>query len=111
MTLVDWSPNLPCPKGCKPWDNGPTFFRQSVVWMMNRNTGSASSECVLCQHNFVWDFNPDIPFEHQPIFFRTNPRIQTLNGVVSKRSLPRMSDKKGKGDTRPTDDDSKPNVP
>lgn len=49
--------------------------------------------------NFTYDFNPDIPFEHQEIYFRTAPNVRTLNGLVFK-----VSKKKGKGDTTASND-------
>lgn len=98
VTTVDWSPRLPCPKGCKAFDSRGTFATQSVCWYMGKDTGSASSWCVLCQMHFVWEFNPDIPFDNQPISFRADPTHKVLKGRLTK-----VSKKKGKGDTRASD--------
>jgi hypothetical protein len=99
MIVVPWSPNLPCPRGCKPWDDKGTFHKQSVIWSTTRKTGVATCECILCMCNFTYEFNPDIPFEHQEIYFRTAPDVRTLNGLVFK-----VTKKKGKGDTTASND-------
>ena len=95
---VDWSPNLPCPNKCKPWDDKGTFCSQSVIWYTKKSKGAASVECVLCKCPFVFYFNPDVPFKHQPIKFKANPKVQTLNGLVSE-----VPKKKRKGNASPTD--------
>jgi len=99
MMTLDWSPRLPCPNGCRAFDSKGTFALHSVCWHMGTTEGSASSWCVLCQKTFVWDFNPDIPFESQPISFRADPTHKVLRGRLTK-----VSKKKGKGNARPTDD-------
>ena len=101
MIVVPWSPNLPCPRGCKPWDDKGTFFNQSVIWSTGRHKGVATTECVLCRCSFTYYFNPDIPFEYQPISFRIAPTVQTLNGLVAvvpkqkRKRNPRPSDNNG----------------
>lgn len=99
MIVMQWSPNLPCPRGCKPWDDKGTFYPQSVIWSMTKSKGTATVECVLCRCNATYYFNPDIPFEHQPISFLNAPNVQTLNGLVSE-----VPKKKRKGDARSADD-------
>jgi hypothetical protein len=73
---LDWAPALPCPKGCNL--SGESSLRlTSTCWFMTKDAGQASTECVVCNHNWAWDFKPDVPFEHQSIFLRANPKKKT----------------------------------
>jgi hypothetical protein len=86
MTTVNWSPNLPCPKGCRAWDSKGTFAIQSVIASTEGQRGLAFAWCVLCQGAYAYEFNPDIPFEHQSISLVANPDYKSLRGRLSKVS-------------------------
>lgn len=74
---LDWSPALPCPKGCNL--EGESSLRlTSTCWHMGADAGQAHTQCVVCENSWVWDFKPDVPFEHQAICFRANPSVKTV---------------------------------
>lgn len=80
MTLdsfeLDWAPRLPCPKGCNLMGESPLRLTSSC-WQMGKDAGQASTQCVVCNHCWVWDFRPDVPFESQEICLRANPKVKT----------------------------------
>ncbi len=73
---LDWAPALPCPKGCSLSGESPLRLK-SNCWHMGQDIGNAHTQCVVCDNYWVWDFKPDVPFEHQEICLRANPSVKT----------------------------------